>query len=73
MQFLTVLNMFIVKTELISIFTNDLKRKEHFSKNVHSYRPSLFKQMEKKVFTNLCSLSFVYLDLFIFWQIMLES
>ena len=31
MQFSAVLNMFIVKTQL---FTNDLKRKEIFSKNV---------------------------------------
>ena len=30
--------MFIVKTYLNSIFTNDLKRKENFSKNVQSYR-----------------------------------
>ena len=35
MQFLAVLNMFIVKTLLNYIFTNDLKRKEIFSKNVH--------------------------------------
>ena len=27
-----------------SIFTNDLKRKYFFSKNVHSYRPSLFNE-----------------------------
>ena len=33
----------------------------------------ILKQMDKKVFTNLCSLSFVYLDLFICWQIMLEN
>ena len=33
----------------------------------------ILKQMDKKVFTNLCSLSFVYLDLIIFWQIMLEN
>ena len=32
-----------------------------------------FKQIEKKVFTNLRSLSFVYLDLLILWQIMLEN
>ena len=43
MQFSAVLNIFIVKTSLNSIFTNDLKRKDFFSKNVHSYRPSLFK------------------------------
>ena len=34
MQFSAVLNMFIVKIYLNSIFTNDLKRKEIFSKNV---------------------------------------
>ena len=43
MQFLAELNMFIVKTSLNPICTNDLKRKENFSKNVHSYRASLFK------------------------------
>ena len=32
MQFSAVLNMFIVKTYLNSIFTNDLKRKENFRK-----------------------------------------
>ena len=32
MQFLAVLNIFIVKTYLNSIFTNDLKRKDFFSK-----------------------------------------
>ena len=43
MQFPAVLNMFIEKTKLNSILTNDLRRKEKFSKNVHSYRPGLFK------------------------------
>ena len=43
MQISAVLNIFILKTELNSTFTNDLKRKEKFSKNVHSYRLSLFK------------------------------
>ena len=38
MQFSAVLNIFIMKTELNSIFKNDLKRKEMFSKNVQSYR-----------------------------------
>ena len=47
MQISAVLNMLIVKTKLNSIFTNDLKRKENFSKNVHSYRPSLFKKEYK--------------------------
>ena len=42
MQFSAVLNIFIVKTQLNSIFTNDLKR-FFFSKNVYSYRSSLFK------------------------------
>ena len=32
MQFSAVLNMFIVKTYLNSVFTNDLKMKENFSK-----------------------------------------
>ena len=42
MQFSSVLNIFIVKTKLNSTFTNDLKRKEFFSKNVHSYRVCSF-------------------------------
>ena len=44
MQFLAVLNIFFVKTYLnyMYIFTNDLKRKDFFWKNVPSYRPSLF-------------------------------
>ena len=42
MQFSAVLNIFIVKTKLNSTFTNDLKRKENFSKNVHSYRVCSF-------------------------------
>ena len=43
MQFSAVLNIFIVKTLLNSTFTNDLKRKEIFSENVHSYRVCSFK------------------------------
>ena len=43
MQFSAVVNRFIVKTKLNSTFTNDLKRKEFFSKNVYSCRLSLFK------------------------------
>ena len=43
MQFSAVLNIFIVKTWLNSTFTNDLKRKHFFSKNVHSYRVCSFK------------------------------
>ena len=50
MQFSAVLNMFIVKTLLNSIFTNDFKRKENFSKNVHSYRPSLFNAQDSFTF-----------------------
>ena len=42
MQFSAVLNMFIVKTYLNSIFTDDLKRNENFSKNVQSYRVCSF-------------------------------
>ena len=44
MQFSAVLSIFIVKTQLNSFFTNDLKRQENFSKHVHNYRPSLFKK-----------------------------
>ena len=43
MPFSAVLNILIVKTQLNSTFTNDLKRKDFFSKNVLSYRLSLFK------------------------------
>ena len=46
MQFSAVLNIFIVKTQLNSTFTNDLKRKEIFSKNVHSYRVCSFKDAQ---------------------------
>ena len=42
MQFSAIVSRFIVKTYLNSAFTNDLKRKENFSKNVHSCRLSLF-------------------------------
>ena len=48
MQFSAVLNMFIVKTYLNSTFTNDLKRKDFFSKNVQSYRVCSFKENEIK-------------------------
>ena len=48
MQFSAVLNIFIVKTQLNSIFTNDLKRKEFFSKNVHSCRVRSFKEFQEK-------------------------
>ena len=43
MQFSAVLKIFIVKTYLNSTFTNDLKRKYFFSKNVHSNRVCSFK------------------------------
>ena len=46
MQISAVLNIFIVKTLLNYSFTNDLKR-ILFSKNVHSYRSSLFKERNK--------------------------
>ena len=49
MQFSAVLNIFIVKTKLNSIFTNDLKR-ILFSKNVQSYRSSLFKRSKFNFF-----------------------
>ena len=45
MQFSAIVNRFIVKTYLNSAFTNDLKRKENFSKNVHSCRLSLFNKV----------------------------
>ena len=38
MQFTAVEIRFIVTTKLNSTFTNDLKRKYFFSKNVHSFR-----------------------------------
>ena len=43
MQFSAVLNIFIVKTYLNSTYTNDLQRKNKFSKNVHSCRVCSFK------------------------------
>ena len=43
MQCSAIVNRFFVKTYLNSAFTNDLKRKEKISKNVHSCRLSLFK------------------------------
>ena len=42
MQFSAIANRFVVKTYLNSAFKNDLKRKEKFSKNVHSCSLSLF-------------------------------
>ena len=48
MQFSAVLNIFIVKTKLYSTFTNDLKRKENFPKNDHSYRVCSFKSVCNK-------------------------
>ena len=54
MQFSAIVNRFIVKTyRLNSAFTNDLKRKFFFSKNVHSCRLSLFKFITKHTITNL--------------------
>ena len=44
MQFSAALTIYIVKTYLNSIFTNDLKRKENFSKNVQRYRVCSFKE-----------------------------
>ena len=46
-QFSAVLNILIVKTYLNSIFTNNLKRKENFSKNVQNYRLCSFKELKK--------------------------
>ena len=48
MQFSAIVNRFIVKTYLNSAFENDLKRKQFFSKNVHSCRLSLFKYNENE-------------------------
>ena len=45
MQFSAIVNRFILKTQLNSAFTNDLKRKEFFSKNVQSYRLCSFKDL----------------------------
>ena len=42
MQFSAVEIRFVVTTQLNSTFTNDLKRKYIFPKNVHSYRLSSF-------------------------------
>ena len=50
MQFSAVLNIFILKTKLNSTFTNDLKRKLNFSKNVHSYRVCSFKDFRNFFF-----------------------
>ena len=45
MQFSAVEIRFIVTTYLYSTFTNDLKRKYFFSKNVQSYRVCSFKSI----------------------------
>ena len=45
MQFSAVVNRFIVEAYLNSIFTNDLKRKENFSENVHNCGLGHFKQL----------------------------
>ena len=58
------MNIFIVKTLLNSAFTNDLKRKDFFSKNVHSCRLSLFNQNITKESKN-CKKG-VYLQIFFF-------
>ena len=58
MQFSAVLYMYIVKTYLNCIFTNDLKRKENFAENVHSYRPSLFNHWTKS--NHICWVTFVH-------------
>ena len=57
MQFSAVLNMFIVKTYINSIFTNDLKRKENFSKNVQSYRVCSFELWQLLTSSNNQTLS----------------
>ena len=46
MQFSAIVNRLVVKTELNSAFTNDLKTKDFFSKNVHSCGLSLFKKIK---------------------------
>ena len=50
MQFSAIVNRFIVKTQLNSAFTNDLKENIFFSKNVKSYRLCSFKH----AFARLC-------------------
>ena len=51
MQFSAIVNRLIVKTELNSAFTNDLKRKYFFLfENVHSCRLSLFKKRAKRYY-----------------------
>ena len=49
MQFSAVLNIFTMKTKLNSFFTNYLKRKEIFSQNVHSYKPSFLNIEHKQI------------------------
>ena len=51
MQFLAVLNIFIVKTQLNSTFTNALKI--FFSKNINSYRPSLLNDRQCASFVQI--------------------
>ena len=66
MQLSAVLNIFIVKTKLNSTFTNDLTRKEFFSKNVHSYRVCSFKQCFQQKAFNKANKLVVWCPIFVF-------
>ena len=57
-----IVNRFIVKTQLYSSFTNDLKRKYFFPKNVHGCRLSLFKASVSTESDNGCFLGFCLFD-----------
>ena len=58
MQFSAIEYRFIVKTKLNSAFTNDLKRKEIFSKNVQSYRLCSFNEIGPRCHID-CSMPYV--------------
>ena len=67
MQFSAIVNRFIVKTKLNSAFTNDSKRKENFSKNVHSCRLSLFNDSffcKRPILIYICMLRELFMFLF---------
>ena len=61
MQFLAIVHRFIVKIQLNSTFTNDLKRKEYFRKifivaDLVSLRIGVFPNILSKLFTYQCCL-----------------
>ena len=62
MHYSDVTNIFIVKILLNSIFTNDLKRKDFFSKNFHSCRLSHFKALSMT--TAFCDLILDFLEMY---------